>query len=106
MLPKKKRITKNTFQKIIEKGIVVHGSFFIFRYLKQEPPQFSFVAPKKIAKTAVLRNNLRRKGYNILRLHKLNSYAGVFFYKKEALIANQTEIKKDIELILKKIKIL
>ena len=106
MLSKKKRVTKEIFQTIMDKGNIVSGSFFTFRYIKQEIPQFAFVAPKKIAKNAVKRNYLRRQGYNVLRLYSLNSNAGIFFYKKEALVANKLEIKRDIDFILKKAKII
>ena len=106
MLPKKKRVTKNVFQNIMDKGNVVSGSFFILRYIRQDIPQYAIVAPKKIAKTAVKRNSLRRKGYNLLRLYDLKSHAGIFFYKKEALVASPIDIKKDIEFILKKAKII
>ena len=106
MLPKKKRVTKEIFQTIMEKGNIVSGSFFVFRYIKQDTPQYAFVAPKKVAKTAVRRNSLRRAGYNILRLYDLKFNAGIFFYKKEALVSNSIEIKKDIDFILKKAKII
>jgi ribonuclease P protein component len=105
MLPKKKRVTKEIFQTIMEKGNIVSGSFFVFRYIRQEAPQYAFVAPKKIAKGAVKRNSLRRAGYNILRTYDIRSNAGIFFYKKEALTSNSIEIRKDIDLILKKARI-
>jgi ribonuclease P protein component len=106
MLSKKKRITKDTFQTIMEKGSIVSGSFFLLRYLKQTPPAYAFVAPKKIAKTAVKRNSLRRIGYNILRSYDLGSCVGIFFYKKEALSATSLDLKKDIDLLLKKARII
>ena len=106
MLPKKKRVTKSTFQTIMGKGGVVSGSFFVLHYIKQNIPQYAFVVPKKIAKTAVKRNSLRRMGYNILRSYNITSCAGIFFFKKEALIAPIFEIKKDVDFILKKAKII
>lgn len=106
MLPKKKRVTKNTFQTIMGKGSIISGSFFVLHCLKQDFPEYAFVVPKKIAKTVVKRNSLRRKGYNILRLYDLKSFAGIFFYKKEALNASLTEIEKDIDFLLKKAKII
>lgn len=106
MLSKKKRVTKNTFKTIMEKGSIISGSFFVLHYLKQPLPQYAFVAPKKIAKTASKRNSLRRKGYNILRFYELKSDKGIFFYKKEALTASLGEIKKDIDFLLKKAKII
>jgi ribonuclease P protein component len=106
MLSKKKRVTKEIFQTIMDKGIIVSGSFFVLRYIKQDNPQYVFVAPKKIAKTAVKRNSLRRKGYNMLRLYELKSNAGIFFYKKESLVATPEETKKDLDFILKKARII
>jgi ribonuclease P protein component len=106
MLSKKKRVTKNTFKIIMDKGSIISGSFFVLHYIKQEFPQYVFVAPKKIAKTAVLRNSLRRKGYNAIRSYDLKSCAGIFFFKKEALTANIIDIKKDLDFILKKARII
>ena len=106
MLPKKKRVTKNTFKIIMDKGSIVSGSFFVLHYIKQESPQYAFVAPKKIAKTAVLRNSLRRKGYNAIRSYDLKSCAGILFFKKEAIAASILDIKKDLDFILKKARII
>lgn len=106
MLPKNKRVTKDIFQTVLKKGNIVSGSFFLFRYTSFERPAYSFVVSKKIAKTATKRNSLRRIGYNILRNYELKPIAGVFFYKKEALNVKNIEIKQDIELILKKTKLI
>lgn len=106
MLLKKNRVTKDTFNVIMNKGSVVYGSFFVFRYIKQENPQYVFVVSKKIAKTAVKRNSFRRKGYNIIKPYGLKNYAGIFFFKKEGLLANIDELRKDIDFLLKKAKII
>ena len=90
----------------MNKGSIVSGSFFVLHYLKQDNPQYAFVVPKKIVKSAVKRNSLRRKGYNILRLYNIESSLGIFFYKKEALGASLLEIKTDIDSLLKKAKII
>ena len=102
MLSKNKRVTKDIFQTILKKGNIISGSFFLFRYIPFERPAYAFVVSKKIAKTAIKRNSLRRAGYNILRNYKLKSASGLFFYKKEALTTPQIELKKDIENILTK----
>lgn len=106
MLPKKKRVTKDIFQLIMDKGNIVYGSFFTLHYIKQDSPQYAIVAPKKIAKTAVERNALRRQGYNILKTFDLKAEAGILFYKKEALNTKIDELKKDIDYIFKKAKII
>lgn len=106
MLTKKKRVTKDIFQTILTKGNIISGSFFLFRYVKQNNPQYAFVVSKKVAKTAVKRNSLRRQGYNILRKYDLRANTGIFFYKKEALGIKTELIKEDIDFILKKAKII
>lgn len=103
MLQKKKRVTKELFQTVIKSGGTLSGSLFIFRYIKQKTPQYAFVVSKKIAKSAVDRNKLRRQGYNALSSYKLKDYLGVFFYKKEVKGVTFKEIKEDIGIILNKL---
>lgn len=102
MLPKKKRVTKEQFLIIMKKGGTL--STPLSRYIAQNTPQYAFVAPKSVAKTAVERNRLRRQGYNSLRGFILKPYAGIFFYKKEAKNATSLEVKEDISKILSKLK--
>jgi len=90
----------------MKKGSIISGLFFVLHYLKQDFPKYAFVVPKKIVKTAVKRNSLHRKGYNILRSYDLKSFSGIFFYKKEALNASLAEIEKDVDFLLKKAKII
>ena len=104
MLPKRKRVTKDLFQNIMKKGKVVSSPLFLFRYINQNSPQYVFVVPKTVSKRAVDRNKLRRQGYNILNSQALKPVAGIFFYKKEAKNANQTQIKEDILYFLNKIQ--
>ncbi len=87
----------------MNKGVIIHSPFFIFRYLKQKTPQYAFVAPKTFVKSGVLRNKLRRKGYNVLKTVDLPLCAGIFFYKKEGLQDKNLDFKGDILNILKKI---
>jgi len=104
MLKKKKRVTKELFQTVIKSGSTLSGHFFIFRFLKQKSPQYAFVVSKKIAKRAVVRNKLRRQGYNALKSFPLKDYAGIFFFKKQTESTTFNEIKDDIESILNKLR--
>ncbi len=88
----------------MKKGGTLSTPLFVFRYIAQNTPQYAFVAPKSVAKTAVERNRLRRQGYNSLRGFILKPYAGIFFYKKEAKNATSLEVKEDIYKILSKLK--
>ena len=102
MLPKKKRATKEVFQILMKEGKDFSTPLFLFRFVKSDKPQYSFVAPKGIFKKAVERNKYRRIGYNILRFQSIKSGTGVFIYKKPAILATNLEIKENILLILKK----
>lgn len=88
----------------MKEGKVLNSSFFVFRYIKQNTPQYAFVAPKSIAKMATKRNKLRRRGYNIIRSLPIKSVAGIFFYKKQGVEAKIEEVKKDILFLLNNIK--
>ncbi len=104
MFSKKKRVTKDLFQAIIKQGKTLSSPLFVFRYIPQDKPQYAFVAPKGVAKKAVDRNYLRRKGYSALRSYPVKNYAGIFFYKKGTIKTPFKDIKQDIGLILEKLK--
>ncbi|MCX6738866.1 MAG: ribonuclease P protein component [Candidatus Parcubacteria bacterium] len=112
MFPKKNRITKTGFDELMKKGRVLHSHSFSLRYSKgvNVLPRFAFVVSKKVAKNAVDRNVLRRRGFSLLRdlgiLKKEDlwkGFSGAFFYKKEGKEVKNSELKKEIEEILKKI---
>lgn len=104
MLPKNNRVKKELFLHIMKDGGKLNSSFFVFRFVPSQTPQFAFVAPKSVTKLALKRNKLRRSGYNALRSMPLKKYAGIFFYKKGAATPSTLEIKNDIEELFKKLK--
>ena len=66
MLPKRQRLTKQMIELLWKSARRVKTSRFLVSYAKIEKlknPCISMVVSKKVAKTAVLRNKLRRKGY-------------------------------------------
>ena len=107
MISKKNRVNKDLFNKIFKEGSIIHSPIFLFKYTKnlENKGLYSFVVPKTVAKSAVKRNSLRRKGYNSLRnIGIIGGISGIFFYKKGTSGVLTTEIKESIELTLKKIK--
>ncbi|MDQ5971563.1 MAG: ribonuclease protein component [Patescibacteria group bacterium] len=107
MISKKNRVNKDLFNKIFKEGSIIHSPIFLFKYIKnlENKGLYSFVVPKTVAKSAVKRNSLRRKGYNSLRnIGIIGGISGIFFYKKGTSGVLTTEIKESIELSLKKIK--
>lgn len=64
MLAKSQRLTTKAFNEVLAKGRVTHSTLFLIRSLSGNADiRLSAVAPQKIAKTAVLRNRIRRKIY-------------------------------------------
>lgn len=104
MLPKRKRITKKLFMEILKKGKIHKSPLFLFRYLPQNTPQYAFVVPKTVYKSAVDRNNLRRTGYNSINKNTLPNVSGIFFFNKEVKNTDKKIIKEQILNTLEKIK--
>ena len=68
MLPRSKRISIQLFKDIVHKGEVIHSPYFIARCVKSDKKsRFAVSVSKKVAKTAVLRNKIRRQVYSIIR---------------------------------------
>ena len=107
MLPKENRVDKRDIDFLSKKGNSINSSDLSFKFILTTDatlPRISFIAPKNIAKLAVLRNSLRRRGYDALRKH-IRSFPrgliGVFLFKK-----NQQDvptIENEIKNILNKI---
>lgn len=106
MLPKTKRVTKELFQDIMKNGKMLSGPLFVLRYKPTKYPKIAFIAPKSVAKQAILRNKLRRKGYNAISQNpKIPSIIGLFFYKKEAKSSSFKDIKDGVNTMLSKISL-
>lgn len=101
MLPKKNRADKKAVENVFKEGRFINCSNLSFKFiLTQKPsvPRISFIAPKNIAKLAVKRNLLRRRGYSALGKH-INQFpfgiVGVFMFKKyqDDVLIIENEIK-------------
>lgn len=100
MLPKKNRADTKEVDKIFKEGRFVVSPSFTFKYFKSPKKEIkiSFIAPKSIAKLAVKRNLLRRRGYSALGKY-LDQFpaglVGVFVFKKfqEDILIIENEIK-------------
>jgi len=67
MLSQNKRISTDSFKNIILKGDVFYSPFFtIRRLINNDESRFAVSAPKKICKTAVMRNKIRRRIYTAI----------------------------------------
>lgn len=100
MLPKKNRANKKDIEKLFKNRGFLSSSTLTFRYQPLSIPgmdsRISFVVPKKVTKSAVLRNKLRRIGYIALEKHLnlLNTpVSGVFSFTKNNTDNIENEIK-------------
>ncbi len=111
MLKRAYRVSKKEFDIVIETGKAVHSDFFWLRYVKSQEiaTKIAVIAPKKIAKTAVLRNKIRRKVYEAIRPIYDSVKPGyiVIVSAKDLLVKNpNTNISIEVKKIFEKAKIL
>lgn len=112
MLPKKNRLSRVLFATLLKDGAFFHSPHLSLRVVKTQKglSKFSFVVSKKVSKSAVIRNLLRRRGYSTLQSilngglkEEMNKAAiGAFFFKKGAPKLGFGEIRDEIEFLLKK----
>ncbi|OGI60356.1 hypothetical protein A2641_01405 [Candidatus Nomurabacteria bacterium RIFCSPHIGHO2_01_FULL_37_25] len=100
MLSKKNRVNTKEVKKIFTKSSFLNSPSFTFRYFKNNNKEIkiSFIASKNIAKLAVKRNLLRRRGYSVLKkyIHEFPlGIIGVFIFKKyqDDILTIENEIK-------------
>ena len=107
MLAKENRADKGDIDFLFKKGNSISSPNLNFKFILTTDailPRISFIAPKNVAKLAVKRNLLRRRGYNTLRKH-INDFPlgliGVFLFKKYQ--DDVSIIENEIKNILNKI---
>jgi ribonuclease P protein component len=100
MLPKTNRVTKKDVDLLFKQSKFITSPVFTFKYLltNNKQTKISFIAPKSVAKMAVKRNLLRRRGYNVLGKYIgqfPSGLVGVFIFKKyeEDISTIEQEIK-------------
>lgn len=108
MLPKSKRLSTKAFKEIIEKGQSFHGPFLILRAINNVATSgFGVSVPKKVAKSAVLRNKMRRRVYTVIKSLKIKKgFSGVVILKIGAPNLTFGVLKSDIEKVFVKSLIL
>lgn len=109
MLPRSKKINTQLFKEVFDKGKIYHFNYFFVKVLKlnkEEKSKFTVVSSKKITKTAITRNLLRRRFFNIIKeIYKElpSSIAIIFFLKKGAGNLKFEDLKQEIIKIFEKI---
>ncbi len=85
MLPRSKRISKQLAKEIGSKSLISHGTFFIYKVIKKEGnTRFTVCISKKIEKSAVKRNKIKRRIYSIISelYSKLKDNLNIFIQVK------------------------
>jgi ribonuclease P protein component len=107
MIPKKYRINKVLFKKVIDKPIFLNSEYLSLR-INQNPEglfsRFLFSCSKKTSNSAVKRNLLRRRGYSVIRKLLLDIKGGYMFcfsFKKDADKQSHNIIESNIKHLLK-----
>lgn len=109
MLPKNNRANRKDLEEVFKKGSFLASSNLSFRYLKAQKGlnfKISFISPKTTSKSAVKRNNLRRRGYRILQknLHLIKKgITGAFVFGKKSLNISTEDLENEIKTILNKV---
>jgi len=114
MLPKKNRVPRKDFPSSKTKGLRGFSPIFssVLYFAKETEgieSRVSVVVSKKTAKTAVVRNLLRRRFYEAIRpfLGQIKQGVTVVIYpKKEAIVAKFPEIEVEMEKTLKQTKLI
>jgi ribonuclease P protein component len=112
MLPKKIRLTTGLFDQVFRTGKVEHGRLFWMRSASLPtglPSRFAVAVSKKVAKTAVLRNKMKRVVYRAIETLDKDVLAGessvmtIFGVKKDISGALFEEVVQELrDLLLKK----
>ena len=108
MIPKKLRLQRNLINKTLHKGQKVDQKYFSYKYApsKSGLSGFCVIVSLKVSHKAVVRNGLRRKIYEIIRLnHQLVSspHDIIIICKKGAQSLKHDELLTEITSALKKI---
>ena len=106
MLPKSKRLSTKLVTSVMGKGQSFHSPFFVIRLAAgNEKSSFSISVPKKIAKTAVQRNKIRRQAYSAIKTMESGVKGGfnaVVIAKSGLENLSFDEVKSELEKIFVK----
>ena len=81
--------------------------FFLRFVLKNRPSRFCFSISKKVAKSAVVRNRMRRAGYRLLKTYLPNiKPEAMALFSFRIIPKSDAEIIKNLESILKDSKLI
>lgn len=111
MLKKQNRINKKLFKVVFEEGKPFSSGHIFLKTKKTggDNALFSFVAPLKVSKRAVVRNKLKRRGRYVAKKHLdllKKGNATLVFFKKDSEKMKFADLEEEILKIFKKAKLI
>lgn len=109
MLSKNRRIPRKMFPLFINGAKVFKNNLFLLRFVtvNEQNSRFCFSVSKKIAKSAVVRNRLRRAGYRLLGKYLPEIKPNILtLFSFKMVPKNDEEIIKGLGSILKESKLI
>jgi|GEM_PF-1322548 len=106
-IPKKSKISSSQIGLVIRRGKKLEGKFFYLKYLwspNQKENFFGFVVASRISKKATIRNKIKRRAKAIVQKLQPEFKRGnsaVLVAKQGIVGRSYSELKKDIETLLK-----
>lgn len=107
MVATQNRISRSQFPAYFASGKRFHSEHFTVVFTKATDFRVSVVVSKKVAKSAVDRNRLRRRAYGVVeRFAKEQSQSGVYIilYKPGALKATRLTLQSQLVALLAQIE--
>ena len=111
MLSQKRRLKKDQIKKILKRGKIFNGRAISLKtiFVPKESSSFAVIVSSKIAKKAVKRNQLKRRGKNII-FKKLpflkEGFLTIVFLKKESAEMKFSKLEEEIKILFLKAGIL
>ncbi|MFN3693263.1 MAG: ribonuclease P protein component [Candidatus Paceibacteria bacterium] len=107
MVATQNRIPRAQFPAYFASGKRFHSEYFTLVYTKATDFRVSVVVSKKVAKSAVDRNRLRRRAYGVIeRLNREHAVGGIYIilYKSGALKATRLTLQTELAGLLAQIQ--
>jgi ribonuclease P protein component len=108
MFPKNRRVPRRMFPLLSNGAKTFKNRLFLLRFVSKEgPSRYCFSVSKKIAKSAVVRNNIRRAGYRLLEKYLSDMSGNVLtLFSFRAIPKNDEEVVKNLKSILTESKLM
>lgn len=103
MLPKSKRVERRLFKPLLESKRAAHSPHFSLRSASSESARASVSVSKKVSKSAVVRNKVRRRVYSALRDMEMPRRMLLFIAKPGAEKVKGEALTNELEKLIRSI---